>query len=232
MPTSRNITKKIANYDDPGSMGSKFRAKRIEGFLSLVEDIHREKGKVRILDVGGTRYYWNIVPLKYLEDMNVEITLVNLPGSNQPADEKHFIYREGDACNLSDIADNSYDIAHSNSVIEHVGDWSKMKMYAEEIARVSNIYYVQTPNYWFPVEPHCMTPLFHWLPKPMRIWLVMTFNLGHWQKRETVDGAMEAIESARLLNKKMFRELFKDANHTTERFFLLPKSLIAIRKRK
>lgn len=230
MPILSSLTKLITNYDSPKSVGSRLRAKRAKLFLSLIDEVHQKNDRVRIIDIGGTRAYWNIIPANYLKEKNVEITLVNLPGSNLPNDETHFIYREGDACNLDEFEENSFDIAHSNSVIEHVGDWSRMKMYATEIKKLAPVYYIQTPNYWFPVEPHCMTPFFHWMPKPMRIWLVMTFNLGHWKRQDTVDGAVSSVESARLLNRKMFKDLFSDATHITERILTLPKSLIAIRK--
>jgi hypothetical protein len=74
-----------------------------------------------------------------------------------------------------------------------------------------------------------MTPFFHWLPKPMRVWLVSRFHLGHWKKAESVDQAVRAVESARLLTRPMLQELFKDGRIVTERFCLLPKSLIALR---
>ena len=75
-----------------------------------------------------------------------------------------------------------------------------------------------------------MTPFFHWLPKPIRIWLVINFSLGHWRKASSTNEAVKIVESARLLNRKMFHELFSDAHISTERMFLLSKSHIAIRK--
>jgi hypothetical protein len=93
---------------------------------------------------------------------------------------------------------------------------------------VAESHFVQTPNYWFPVEPHCMTPFFHWLPKPLRIRLVMAFALGHWKRADTVDQAMRFVEGSRLLNRRMFEYLFEGDEIITERFFLLPKSFIAV----
>lgn len=74
-----------------------------------------------------------------------------------------------------------------------------------------------------------MTPFFHWLPKPTRMWLVSRFQLGHWGQAESVDEAVQIVDSARLLNKKMLQELFKEAQIRTERFFGLPKSFIAVK---
>ncbi len=154
---------------------------------------------------------------------------MNVPGSSLPANHGRFEFCHADGCNLSEIQDNSFHIAHSNSVIEHVGDWSRMVLFSKELKRIAPRYFIQTPNYWFPIEPHCMTPFFHWLPKPIRILLVMKFSLGNWIKASTVDGAVRKIEGVRLLNRKMFCELFDDAQIETEKFAFMPKSFVALR---
>lgn len=226
----RKVVKKIVDYDNPNSIGSKLRANRIEPFLLLLAEMHQKYGCVKIIDMGGTKTYWKIISNDILSKFNVHITLVNLPGSNLQTDNKRFNYLEGDCCNLSFIEDNAFHIAHSNSVIEHVGDWNRMKQFAFELSRVAPVYFVQTPNFWFPIEPHCMTPFFHWLPRQTRVFLILKSNIGNWSKQNTVDSAVKVIDSAQLLDKRMFKELFKDATHSTERLLLLPKSLIAIRK--
>ena len=230
MSITKLLAKKFTNYDSQQSAGSKLRTKRIAPLLRVIEAISIEYGHANVIDIGGTEQYWGIVPEKYLEKYNVKITIVNLPGAKLPEDHGLFTFIHADGCNLTDIENNSFHIAHSNSVIEHVGDWNQMVKFSNEFKRVAKKYFIQTPNYWFPIEPHCMTPFFHWLPKPIRIWLVMKFSLGHWRKAKSVDDAVRIVESARLLNKKMFHELFNDANISTERLFLLLKSYIAMRE--
>jgi hypothetical protein len=56
-----------------------------------------------------------------------------------------------------------------------------------------------------PVESHCMTPLFHSLPKSTRLWLVLHFTLGYFRKANTTHEAVRMIESARLLTKRNVR---------------------------
>lgn len=74
-----------------------------------------------------------------------------------------------------------------------------------------------------------MTPFFQMLPKPMRVWLVLHFQLGHWPRAANVDAAVRQVERARLLDKRMFQALFPDAVIYTERLLGLPKSFVAIK---
>ncbi|MGH7582551.1 MAG: methyltransferase domain-containing protein [Gemmatimonadales bacterium] len=224
------LTKRISNYDNRDSVGARFRARRIAPLRAMIVEVYERHGAVSIVDIGGTERYWNIIPRRFLDDHNVNITIVNLPGCGRPADHGPFRFVDADGCDLASFASESFHIAHSNSVVEHVGDWNRMVQFAKELSRVSQRYFVQTPSFWFPVEPHFLTPFFHWLPKPTRVWLVLHARLGHWDKASSIDEAVRAVESARLLNKKMFQELFADADVLTERFLWLPKSFIAVKR--
>ena len=221
-----SVAQQVVACTEPWRLG--FRKRRIKPFLRLIETIFRERGEVRILDVGGTRDYWNLVPAATMVRLNVIVTVVNFSSEAfEPHERFHFF--EGNGCQLSDLADNIFDIVHSNSVIEHVGTWGQMVQFAHEIRRLAPRFWVQTPYFWFPIEPHCMTPFFHWLPFPIRVKLIMWFNLGNWQRRTTVDAAVRAVESARLLDQTMLTSLFPDARVRVERVCLLPKSLIMLR---
>lgn len=231
MSISRTFAMWFSNYTDHKSPGARLRARRIAPFLAMIESVFHDNGHVNIVDIGGTEEYWGIIPKQYLITHNVSITILNLPEEHIPTtDSTLFKHVEGDGCNLKDFADKSFNIAHSNSVIEHVGDWERMVRFAAELSRVAQKYFVQTPNYWFPIEPHCMMPFVHWLPKPLRISLISHFRMGNWLKAKSLDEAVRISESARLLTKPMFQELFKDAHILTERFLWLPKSFIALRQ--
>jgi hypothetical protein len=230
MPLTRSLATWFSDYSSQDSAGSKLRATRIEPLLKLIESFSADHDEVHVVDIGGSDTYWGIVPRQFLIDHRVRITIVNVPGSRLPSAHGPFTFVEADGCKLEGFADRAFHIAHSNSVVEHVGDWSRMREFAKELQRVSQTYFVQTPNYWFPIEPHFMTPFFHWLPKPMRVWLVRKFSLGTFPKASTVDEAMVFVEHARLLNREMFSFLFKGAEVSTERFFGLPKSFVALKK--
>ncbi len=224
------LAKRLSNYDSQDSVGSRLRAKRIAPLLEMIEDVFNVNGAVSVIDIGGSEQYWGIVPLQYLTDRNVKITVVNLPGSRLPPDHGPFVFVESDGCDLARFSDRAFHIAHSNSVLEHVGNWRRKVQFTKELERVSQAYFVQTPNYWFPIEPHFMTPFFHWFPAPVRVWLVRHFKLGHFETAESVGDAVMLVEHADLVTSDMFHCLFKDARIVTERFFGLPKSFIALKK--
>ncbi len=61
--------------------------------------------------------------------------------------------------------DRKFDICWSNAVIEHVGDRDRQILFLKEIKRVSKKAFITTPNRYFPVEVHTLTPLLHFFPK-------------------------------------------------------------------
>ncbi|MGF1642757.1 MAG: methyltransferase domain-containing protein [Thiotrichales bacterium] len=224
------LGKWLVSYDSDRYAESPFRTRRLRPLLDLIAAISTERGEVSIVDVGGTERYWDILPDGFLDQYNATVTVVNLPDAALPREHGRFRFVCCDGCDLSAFADQSFDIAHSNSVVEHVGDWPRMIKFASEVARVGKCYFVQTPNYWFPVEPHFMTLFYHWLPTPIRVWLILHFRLGHYARATTVDKAMEAVESARLLDRRMFQSLFSDGVLLRERFLGLTKSFVAMRR--
>jgi hypothetical protein len=138
--------------------------------------------------------------------------------------------RQGDACDLSFAGDGEFDIAFSNSVIEHVGLWRDMQKMANEVRRVGKMYLVQTPYFWFPIEPHARTPFIHWLPDSMKYRIVMWRKCGYWGKQDSVSAAVETVQSAIMLDGRQMKSLFPDAEVRRERFLGLTKSLIAERR--
>lgn len=211
----------------PSNLGQRFRARRSTYIRQMIDAVHAERGSCRIIDLGGTEHYWRLFEPAYLHSKNVSIVLVNpLPTGTTSG---IFTYLQADACNVTQAADNSYDIVHTNSTVEHVGDWSRMKAFAGQVRRLAPRYYVQTPYFWFPYEPHFRLPFFHWLPRSTRVHLQHQFTLGHRQRRETIDEAMQSIEEVRLLDMAQFKCLFPCAQMIRERLFPFTKSLIALK---
>lgn len=214
----------------PDSVNNKFRAARVEKLRELIALTLKEKETCRILDVGGTYNFWHVWRDK-IDWKRCEIVCVNIDPHHfeHGKDGTRITMIQGNACNLSSIADKEFDIAFSNSVIEHVGRWPDMVNMANEVKRVAKRYLLQTPNYWFPIEPHARTPFLHWLPRPIAYRIVMMRKCGHWQKATTVSQAVRLIESNQMLDFRQMKELFGDAELSRERFLGWTKSLIAIR---
>jgi SAM-dependent methyltransferase len=63
------------------------------------------------------------------------------------------------------FADDEFDVAFSNAVVEHVGGREEQRRFVAELCRVAPRVFVSTPNKWFPVETHTLVPFAHWLPR-------------------------------------------------------------------
>jgi hypothetical protein len=129
--------------------------------------------------------------------------------------------------------DGAFDVVFSNSVIEHVGDADSQRRFAREVARVGRAYWVQTPNRWFPVEQHLLTPLVHWLPKPWQRRIVTRFTVWNVLVRPSPDRRSfylaHYLDEVRLLGAGEFAELFPGARVIRERVCGWTKSLVAVR---
>jgi len=214
-------------YGNAKSLAFQFRRQRFAHVRPLIEAAIARKGVCRIADLGGTAYYWDIFG-DFIDRHPVEIHLYNL--EQAPSGRSNIQSFKGDVTRLDHIDDNTYDLVHANSVIEHVGSWDAMSRMAGHVRRLAPAYYVQTPNFWFPYEPHFRAPLFHWLPEQVRARLLMQYNLGFGGRRASFDAAMRGVQSAVLIDRRQMQALFPDAEIRGERVLGLTKSLMAVRE--
>lgn len=224
-----NLIHALQDNTDPNSLVSRFRRARARRIIAMITRIHEEKGAVNIIDLGGEANYWTLFDRQFLDASRVRITLVNPGGIDEVADPRLFTIIDGDACALPQYEDHAFDMVHSNSVIEHVGDWARMEAFASECRRLAPRYYVQTPYFWFPVEPHFSAPFFHWRSEQSRARSLLKRRHGFSQRAPDMGAAMRDVQHARLLDKAQFRFLYPDAAHHDEVVAGLTKSLIAVR---
>ena len=212
------------------SKDNKFRRDRILLLKSLIDDVLSKQDHCRIIDVGGTNGFWHTWK-DLLDFSRISILCVNYNPSHADFGETNsaVTMRQGDARDLSFVADGEYDIAFSNSVIEHVGRWVDMERMADEVRRVAVRYLVQTPYYWFPIEPHARTAFLHWLPESLRYRVLMHRRCGFWPRQDSVRDAVRMIQDASMLDIAQMASLFPDATIRKERFMGLVKAIIAIR---
>lgn len=226
----------IADARDPRSLSTRFRTRRDALLRSFIlERRAGVSGPFRILDLGGTADYWRRVGFDWLEVNDIDITCVNHLATEFGASAREAVRLRcivGDGRDMHEHADNSFDFVHSNSVVEHVGRWPDMRAFANECRRLAPAYYVQTPYFWFPIDPHFYrVPMFHWMPESWRLKLFRRMKIGHAAAAPDIDRAMSLVMSSILLDHSQFTGLFPDAEVRFERVALLPKSLIAMRGR-
>lgn len=222
----------LVDYGRPDSLSYRLRARRAETVRTLIlaAQTFAPDHRLRILDVGGVPNYWRIIGLDWLRLTGTRVELLNLHRIAVPPDARDVLQSSvGDGCNLHRFADSSVDLVHSNSVIEHVGSDERMALFASEARRVGRAYYVQTPNFWFPIEPHYIAPAVHWLPVGWRAAMVLHGLIAVDRKARDREDALSIVGLNRLLTQRRMRALFPDAEHRVERLFGLAKSLIAIR---
>lgn len=216
---------------DPRSIERRFRANRFRHVRQLLEAALLEKDRIEVLDLGGTEAYWAIADDFLAEHRGrVAITLVN----NEPiAEPKNAALSavSGDACDGDLFKGRRFDLVHSNSVIEHVGETDRMQAFADNVRRLSDRYFVQTPNFWFPLEPHFRVLGFQWLPLSLRVALMQRRNLGFFPRAKSREEAWRNVAEIRLLDRKLMRRLFPEADLREERVAGLTKSLMAVHDR-
>jgi hypothetical protein len=214
--------------NEPSSdrLKTQFRVRRFRLFKTIVDKVLAEKEMCRIVDLGGTPTFW--VSLGSELDWN-RVSVYTLNVVPLETAQPHITPIVGDARAVPEYDDLSFDIVHSNSVIEHTGRLDDMAAMAKEVRRLAPRYFVQTPYFWFPIEPHARFAFFHWMPESWRYRILMKRSCGFWKQRPDVASATKAVQSALLLDKRQMQFLFPDAQIIAERFLGLTKSLIAIR---
>jgi ubiquinone/menaquinone biosynthesis C-methylase UbiE len=194
------------------------RRRRMQSFMQLMEI----KPGTRVLDLGGSPGIWETVTVP------LDVTMLNLPGV-VPSDAirslgtnlHSFHLIEGDACNVHQFPDFSFDLVFSNSVIEHVGPEDKQEQLAREVVRLGKSYWVQTPSPWFPIEAHSGLPFYWFYPEQFRAWLLRK------SQKKLPTWWTEYIATTRVLSRRRVTKLFPNARIRVEFLFGLPKSYVA-----
>ncbi|MBZ5721545.1 MAG: class I SAM-dependent methyltransferase [Acidobacteriia bacterium] len=193
-----------------------FRSRRHQWLTEEFEDCRT------VIDVGGRASMWSTVKLL------PRVTIVNVEGA-EVTGGRRFEYIHCDARSL-EFGDRAFDLAFSNSVIEHVGTLEDQKQFAEEMMRVGRRIYCQTPNRWFPVEFHFLGAFVHWLPRKCFSYFVHRYlTLRGLLSKPTREQSWELRKSIRLLTRRELAALFPGCTIRTERVLGIPKSFTAWR---
>jgi SAM-dependent methyltransferase len=161
-------------------LAARARARRHARFFALA----RLAPDARVLDVGCVS-----IGLRALEP-DRDITGVDL--AERPDYPGVFVC--ADAAAGLPFADGEFDLVYCSSVIEHVPP-ALRAAFAAEVRRVGRGWFVQTPAFSFPLEPHSLLPGAHWLPPSLR--------RRYWRL-----GAAGAWEDISLLRREEMEALF------------------------
>jgi len=217
MQLSLPFFRRLANAEDPNSFANKLRAERFRQFEKWLAPLPRP---LRILDLGGTNEYWELRGWAGRDD--IQIVAVNPEAEEQRYDNIQML--SGEATNLEEFADRSFDVVFSNSVIEHLFTFENQRRMASEVQRVGKCFWVQSPNFWFPLEPHFDVPGWHWMPVNLRVALIKRWKFGTMGPCTDPKRAREVVEEVRLLTKGELQEIFPGATMVPQRFIGLVKS--------
>ncbi|MDQ3020004.1 MAG: class I SAM-dependent methyltransferase [Bacteroidota bacterium] len=207
-----------ANQNNEDSISNKLRKKRLEFFLKFCDHL---KKPVTILDLGGSDYHWRNSNFRNNKDYHIMIV------NNEVPDIKNFrniCFIKKDVRDLEFFDDKEYDLVYSNSLLEHLNKFEEQKNLAEEIKRIGKHHFIQTPNYYFPLEPHFLFPFFQFLSDKAKTNLLLKYNLGWYGRQDEQSKALELSSSIRLLKKSELKDIFPGSQIYTEKYFFLNKS--------
>ena len=140
-----------------------------------------------LLDVGGTLDFWRQVDFTPKDG---SIVLYNLKECTLL--DAGITGMVGDARDMHEFPDKRFDLVFSNSVIEHVGTYQQQEQMAQEIQRVGKRYCIQTPNRYFPIEPHVLWPCFQFLPRRWQVF-ILVHSRSLWGWRITVSRRLNVM---------------------------------------
>lgn len=220
---------------------TRFRKRRLASLVAAYPDLP----SYDVLDVGGRPAIWNLLKEHYgvvpksltllnvakdVEAIDADAEGVCSSGQSDGQEDGQVSYRlvVGDGRRLP-FPDKSFDLAFSNSVIEHVGSFVDMENFAAECDRVAKRIYIQTPNHWFPIEPHLVCAFIHWLPRSLYrkvSFLSVNYALFAWRSASLKRIFYEEFDSIRLLKRSQLRALFPNRRIGGEKVLGLTKSFI------
>jgi hypothetical protein len=209
---------------------------------------------MRVVDLGGEAWTWREAPTR-----PADVVLVNpsWTGAINDQEVEGLTWARsvvGDACDPSLLVGERFDLVYSNSVIEHLGGHTRRIAFADTVHRLADCHWIQTPNKFFPIEPHYWAPGTQFLAPGPRAKVVRRWPIGTMQRAagstdwpETKAGmeryplltqnpeiksvpeyhALRGVLSIELLSASELRFYFPTSSILRERVAGLTKSLIA-----
>jgi hypothetical protein len=211
---ARELRNVLTGGSDPRSLSSKMRRRRFAALLTAFPTL----ADMAVVDLGGRPATWLQAPVR---PRRVVCVNIEPHTSTEPWLETVV----ADACDPQLASQlGSFDLAYSNSTIEHVGGHVQRLSFARTIQALAPCYWVQTPNRYFPVEPHAVLPMFQFLPTRAKVMLARRWPLS---PLGTDGDLVDEVLGIELLSATELRFYFPGAHIWKERVAGLTKSLSA-----
>jgi hypothetical protein len=227
VPSVVDTVRRITLDPSGPSVGRWLRSRRADLLLAAFPDL----ADLHVIDLGGRSGTWLDLPVHPRS-----VTLVNLEdtGDSESADSSSsssapwITAVQADVCALpADLATRRWDLAFSNSVIEHLGGHARRVDFVDTASSIAERLWIQTPYRYFPLEPHWLFPGMQFLPDRSRATIAARWPLA-WSRPEGRDAVGQVLD-VELLSVTALRYYLPDATILRERVLGLPKSLIAVR---
>jgi hypothetical protein len=218
--SAQRLRDRVNPYSDKYVAGNA-RARRID----LLQRTFPELGSMRVLDLGGVAAMWQALPV-----LPEQVVLMNEHAYPVPEDGV-FVSVTGDACDPpSSMRSERFDLVFSNSVIEHVGGHQRRQGFAETVHTHAPRHWIQTPNRYFPLEPHWLFPGFQFLPTRAKAGVTRVWPGQFKRVPEDPSRRMAWALSIELLTRSELAFYFPTSDLLTERLLGLPKSFVAVKR--
>jgi len=144
------------------SLRRKTRGARFERFKAFVAELRAASGRnndvLRVLDLGGTKLFWESW-WKITPEDGIHVTLLN---DYKLHDNEKQWHTSGslidnvckDATTLTKADLSEYDLIFANSFLEHLRSREAQKALADIISNSGMPFFIQVPNKFSPIDPH------------------------------------------------------------------------------
>jgi hypothetical protein len=223
--------KKLLVDPERRTLASVARRRRYELFLGRFPDL----ADMSVLDLGGEAHTWVNSPVH-----PKSVTLLNFKAKASDARGEERIAADhlgdwmsavvGDACDPpEELRERRFDLVYSNSVIEHVGGHLRRRHFSYWAQTLGEHHWVQTPNRYFPIEPHWLAPGLQFAPPRVQGAVLSRWPLVTklWREREWNERIQKAM-GIELLSPGALRSYFPTSELIRERMFGMTKSLIVV----
>ncbi len=199
-----------------------FRQRRLAILREWLPELF-DDSDIQIVDLGGSRHFWAAMDVdlsrKHVTIYNISATETG--HAEGPAGDIPIHIYDGMTLPLPDAA---IDLIVCNSVIEHVPVGQRRAL-VTEMRRVARKVFLQTPARAFPIEPHFVMPVMHWLPRSVAYRLVF-ISPWFWLSGRDRAVAREYFYGTQLLNRAECMGLAADSTIVPERVLGLTKSYL------